>query len=261
MSGPVLKPLSLGETLDVAFGLYRNLFLTLLIITVVTRALPLVLSVYIESAGGALVHLGLYFATLLLNAVLGAIAAAASTFVIAENYMGRRLEAGEAFGRASPFVGRLIMLALLSGLVIGVGFILLIIPGLILMAGLLLGTPALVLEGLPSATRAMGRSWNLTRGHRWRVLGALVVVGVLLLLPFIAAGGLAASSVSLDSDVSGPISTTLLVAVTGAALLQTLIYPLFYCVLTVLYYDLRVRKEAYDLEVLAQDLGQEPARA
>lgn len=256
MSGPVLKPLTLGETLDVAFGLYRNLFLTLLIITVITRALPLVLSVYVESAGGAFTHLGLYLFTLLLSAVLGAIAAAASTFVIAENYMGRRLEAGDAFARASPFVGRLIMLALLSGLVVGLGFILLIIPGLILVSGLILGTPALVLEGLPSATTAMARSWSLTRSHRLRVLGALVVVAVLLFLPFIAAGGIAATSLPTEGDLAAPLSSTLLIAVTGAALLQTLIYPLFYCVLTVLYYDLRVRKEAYDLEVLAQDLVQ-----
>jgi hypothetical protein len=253
MSAPVLKPLALGETLDVAFGLYRNLFLTLLIITVVTRAAPLVLSVFIESAGGAVANLSLYLFTLALNAVLGAIAAAASTFVIAENYMGRRLEAGEAFARAGPFVGRLILLALLSGLVIGLGFLLLIVPGLILFTGLILATPALVLEGLPTATKGMGRSWMLTRGHRWRVFGALVVVGVLLILPFLAAGGMAASSLPLG-EPDGSVSPTFLLALTAAALLQTLIYPLFYCVLTVLYYDLRVRKEAYDLEVLAQEL-------
>lgn len=255
MSSPVLKPLSLGETLDIAFGLYRNLFLPLLIITVVTRAVPLVLSVYLESAGGAFTNLSLYFFTLVLNVVLGAIAAAASTFVVAENYMGRRLEAGGAFARATPFVGRLIMLALLSGLLIGLGFVLLIVPGLILLAGLILGTPALVLESLPGATDAMARSWSLTKGHRWRVLGGLVVVGVLLFLPFIAAGSMAATSVPLEGDLTAPMSSRLLIAVTVAALLQTLIYPLFYCVLTVMYYDLRVRKEGYDLEVLAQDLA------
>lgn len=256
MPGPVLRPLSLGEMLDVAFGLYRNLFLPLLIVTVVTQALPLVLSVYVESAGGALANLSLYLFALLISAVLGAIAAAASTFIIAENYMGRRLEAGEAFARSSPFVGRLILLALMSTLVIGVGLVLLIVPGLILVAGLILGTPALVLEGLPTATQAMARSWTLTKGHRLRVLGGLVVVGALLFLPLIAAGGMAATSAPLDDDLMAPRNSGILVALTVAALLQTLIYPLFYCLLTVMYYDLRVRKEAYDLEVLAQDLAQ-----
>ena len=41
----------------------------------------------------------------------------------------------------------------------------------------------------------------------------------------------------------------------AASLIQLLIYPLFYCVLTVAYYDLRVRKEAFDLEVLASGLS------
>jgi hypothetical protein len=36
--------------------------------------------------------------------------------------------------------------------------------------------------------------------------------------------------------------------------LQMLLYPLLYCVLTVAYYDLRVRKEGFDLEVLASTL-------
>jgi hypothetical protein len=35
---------------------------------------------------------------------------------------------------------------------------------------------------------------------------------------------------------------------------QIFVYPLFYCVLTVAYYDLRVRKEGFDLEVLAAAL-------
>jgi hypothetical protein len=39
-----------------------------------------------------------------------------------------------------------------------------------------------------------------------------------------------------------------------AGVLQLFLYPLFYCVLTVSYYDLRVRKEGFDLEVLAQSL-------
>ena len=45
-----------------------------------------------------------------------------------------------------------------------------------------------------------------------------------------------------------------LVGVILAGVVQLFLYPLFYCVLTVVYYDLRVRKEGFDLEVLAQTL-------
>lgn len=254
MAGPVLRPLSLGEILDVAFGLYRNLFLALLLVTLVTGAVPMALSVYIEAAGGILAQPSLYFLNLLLNAVLGAIAAAASTFIVSESYMGGRLTAGEAFSRAAPFAGRLIMLGIMTSFVVVLGFFLLIIPGLILLSGLALATPAMVIESLPSSTGAMGRSWSLTRDHRGKILSAIFVVGLLMYLPFLALGGIVAASVGEGGPEQG--NTAVFLAMTaGAALLSSLVWPLFYCVLTVAYYDLRVRKEAFDLEVLASGLA------
>ncbi|MBK7715897.1 MAG: hypothetical protein IPI38_10795 [Gemmatimonadetes bacterium] len=254
MTPPVLRPLSLGEILDVAFGLYRSLFLPLLVVTLVTSALPVVLSVYIESAGGALLNLPMYFLNLLLNAVLGAIASAAATFVVSDSYMGRAISARDAFARATPFIGRLIVLGVLMSLVIGIGLVCVIIPGVILFTGLALSTPALVIEGLPSANAAMGRSWALTRGFRGKLFWVLVTVLVLILLPTIALGGFAAASgdATLLEPTVSPATLGWLVA---ASLIQLLIYPLFYCVLTVAYYDLRVRKEAFDLEVLASGLS------
>ncbi len=254
MTPPVLRPLTLGEILDVAFGLYRTLFQPLLVVTIVTSAAPVVLSVYVESAGGALLHLPLYFLNLMLNAVLGAIASAAATFVVSDSYMGRPISARDAFARATPFISRLIVLGVLLSLVIGLGLICLIIPGVILFTGLALSTPALVIEGLPSANAAMGRSWALTRGFRGKLFWALLTVLVLILLPTIALGGFAAASgdATLLAPTMSPAALAWLVA---ASLIQLLIYPLFYCVLTVAYYDLRVRKEAFDLEVLASGLS------
>lgn len=254
MSQPVLRPLTLGEILDVAFGLYRSLFVPLLVVTLATSALPLALSVYIEASGGALLNLPLYFGNLLLNVVLGAIASAAATFVVSENYMGRSLSAGGAFARATPYIGRLVMLGLLMGLVVGLGFLLLIIPGIILFTGLALSTPAMVIEGLDAPTTAMGRSWALTRGHRAKIFGALFTVLILILLPMIALGGFAAAAG--DAALLSPQASVMaLVWLAAASLVQMMIYPLFYCVLTVAYYDLRVRKEAFDLEVLAAGLA------
>lgn len=253
MSGPVLRPLRLGEILDVSFGLYRSLFLPLLVVTLVTRALPLAVSAYVESAGGMVANLPLYLGSLILDMVLGAIATAASTFIVSESYMGRRLTASEAFSRAGPFIGRLIGLGILTSFVIVLGFMLLIIPGVILTCGLALSTPAMVIESQASATAAMGRSWALTRGYRTKIFVALVVVGFLMYLPFLALGGIAA--VTLGSEPGAGGMTGFLGLTSLAAVLSSLIWPLFYCVLTVCYYDLRVRKEAFDLEVLAAGLA------
>jgi uncharacterized protein UPF0259 len=249
----ILRPLSLGEVLDASFGLYRRLFAPLLLVTVATRALPIALEVYIEGAGGAPANPELWLTNLTLSAILGALASGASTFVVSEECLGRRLSAGDALRRTVPFIGPLIMLALLTTLIIGLGVLLFIIPGLILLSGLLLGTPAMVLEGLGSVA-AMGRSWNLTRGHRRKVFNAILAVGLLLFLPGMALGvygaiALGTSSVEGGQGWGGYLGLTIVVY-----LLSTLIYPLLYCVMTVSYYDLRVRKEGFDLEVLAAEL-------
>lgn len=254
MTGPVLRPLSMGEILDVSFGMYRGLFTPLLMVTLATQAVPLVLSIYVQSAGGMLTQPLVYFLSVILSVVLSALAQAASTFIVSENYMGRRITAQEAFRRSVPFIGRLIALALLTGFVVGLGFLLLVIPGCILVSGLILASPALVIEGIGNATDAMGRAWALSRGYRFKIFGCLVVTLILVLLPVMALGGFAA--ITANPDLVGRSSSPMAIFwLTAASALQVLIYPLVYCVLTVAYYDLRVRKEAFDLEVLAAGLS------
>ena len=255
MTAPALRPLSLGEVLDVSFGLYRSLFLPLLLVTLITQTFPLVVSVYIQAAGGPMEHLVLWIVTAFASLVLSAIATAACTVLISENYLGRSSTAGAALTRAVPFVGRLTSLTLLFSFIIAIGTVLLIVPGVILFVGLILATPAMVLEGIGAATDALGRSWSLTRGFRGKIFGALIAVFVLILLPSVALGTfLAVSNPTTPEAVLATSSPTSLAIQALISLLQVLITPLFYCLVTVMYYDLRVRKEAFDLEVLASSL-------
>ena len=251
MQQPQLEPLSVGKLLDVAFGLYRALFVPLLVVTLVTAAVPLAISLYIEAAGGMYGHLPLTFGNLLLNMVLGSIGTAAATLIVAESYLGRALSAGEAFRRAAPFLGRIIGAAVMSTLLMGLGFMLLLIPGIIVAVGLSVTTPALVVEDIDAASIAMSRSWSLTSGHRWRIFSALGAVLFLMYIPVVALGGFAATRLTPGGLPGGEELATNAVA----SLLVALVQPLFYCVLTVVYYDLRVRKEAYDLELRAAGMG------
>jgi hypothetical protein len=256
MTPPVLRPLSLGEILDVAFGLYRTLFVPLLLVAVVAQGVPMLLSIYSNASGLQGVSLGMTVTVMLLSVIGGALASAGSTFILSEAYMGRSITAGVALSRAMPYLGRVIVLSLLTSLLFFLGLILLIIPGVILICGLVLATPALVIESRPHATDAMGRSWALTRGHRWKIFGALLVTGILIALPTMALGVFAAvKSVDVQTQ-QGVISSVGILWVTVTQLLQVMLYPLLYCTLTVAYYDLRVRKEAFDLEVLAGGLAQ-----
>jgi hypothetical protein len=241
---PALRPLSIGEVLDVSFGLYRSLFAPLLTVAAVCQLLPMAMAVYIGATGEALVNLPMTFFYWALAVVMSSLGVAASTFIVSDAYLGRETTATVALGRAVSLLGRLIVISLLTSLLIGIGLVLLIVPGVILLAGLILSTVTAVLEGTPTATGAMGRSWELTRGFRGKVLLTMVVAFLFLVVPSFAIGGLATLLGASDS----------LVVLVLEALLQVLIYPFVYVVMTVLYYDLRVRKEGFDLELLATAL-------
>ena len=242
MTAPVLRPLSLGELLDVSFALYRQLFGSLIIVGLVTGALPLVIDVYIEQIGGPTAAPTLWLMNLVLSLVLGAIGVGASTLIVSDSYLGERPHAGAALGRVVPFVGRIIALTFLTGCVVFLGLLLLVIPGIIIACGLALSATSLVLENLSGPIGAMQRSWFLTRGHRGKLFLALLVSLLLLTIPAV---GLGAVSAFLGMEVLFTIASVVL---------GVLISPFIYVTVTVLYYDLRVRKEGFDLEMLSEHL-------
>jgi uncharacterized membrane protein len=252
MALPALRPLSMGEILDVSFQLYRRHFAALATVALICSGLPVLLSLFIEASGGMLQHVWLTLAYYGVFVVLSAVATAATVFIVSESYLGRPLSAAEALSRAAPLLWRVIGCSILTGLLVMVGLILFIIPGFIVISGVILAYPVLVLEPGTTASGALSRSWALTRGSRWRIFGMLVTLFLLLYIPVIALTTLAA--LVLPAAAPGAGITSGLAAVVLAGVLQLFLYPLFYCVLTVSYYDLRVRKEGFDLEVLAQTL-------
>lgn len=255
MTLPTLRPLSVGEILDVSFSLYRRHFGPLVMVALICSGVPFLLSVFLESAGGLLANPLLALLYYAFFAVLSSLATAATVYIVSESYLGRPLGAGPALVRSLPLLWRLILCSLLLALVVGIGLVLLFIPGAILACGLLLAFPALVLEPGSSATGALARSWDLTRGSRWRMFGLIVTMVILFYVPFAALGGIAALVLPRADIGAGNLAVGIgLTTVVVAGVVQLFIYPLFYCVITVAYYDLRVRKEGFDLEVLASTL-------
>jgi hypothetical protein len=252
MAPPALRPLSVGEILDVSFQLYRRHFAPLATVAVICSGLPVLLNLFIQASGGMQQHLWLTLVYYAVMVVLSAIATAATVFIVSESYLGRRLDAAGALGRATPFLGRIIACSIFTGVLVMAGFLLFIIPGFIVLCGVCVAFPALVLEPGTTANGALSRSWALTRGSRWRMFGLGVTLVLLLYIPLTALTALAAiflANGSPDSGLSAGLASLVV-----AAVIQLFLYPLVYCVLTVAYYDLRVRKEGFDLEVLAQTL-------
>ena len=278
-----LRSLSAGEVLDHSFTLFRRLFVPLVLIQVVCSGVPLLLSVFMETRGEPAPVL--FIVTYALAFVLGSLASAATAYLISERYLGQSLSAGDALRRAAPRIGAVMVLSLGLGLVVMlaalpsllaigagaafagvalqgggtapagggvalvlVGIALLVLP-LLVFSGLSVATTTLVLEHT-GAGRAMSRSWYLTKGYRLRIVGLLFVVLIVVLIPMLAIGGLAGAFSAAEPT---PAQNAVVAALSGV--ISVLVTPLLYCVITLLYYDLRVRKEAFDLEVLATTLA------
>jgi hypothetical protein len=97
------------------------------------------------------------------------------------------LSVSETFARVWPRLGAIIVAGILLGLAIGIGLVLLIIPGLYLLTIWIAVIPALVLENR-GIIESFGRSRELVRGNGWNVFGVIVLTILLLIAIFIVVG-------------------------------------------------------------------------
>ena len=134
---------------------------------------------------------------------------------------GRRdASAGQLLRAVSPVLGKLILVAIVAGIGILIGFILIVIPGLILATIWSVAAPVVVLER-PGGLRALGRSRELVRGNGWSVFAVILLLVVLvgvLALGIEAAGGAAGTAVGLVVRVVVGILTAPISALAAAVL-------------------------------------------
>ena len=82
---------------------------------------------------------------------------------------------------AATVIGPLLMAGILAGIAIGIGLLLLIVPGLFLLTIWAVLAPVIVIERR-DAMGAFGRSRELVRGNGWQVFGVIVVLFLLQFL-------------------------------------------------------------------------------
>jgi glycerophosphoryl diester phosphodiesterase family protein len=259
-----LRPMSLGELLDRSFFLYRKYFA--LFVGIV--ALPHLATLAFQLVGVAL-HPGTtamrFTATSLVWALggfviyLGAVAASqgATVMAVSRVHLGHDTSVSESFDAIKGRIAYLALIMIGVGIGIGIGLILLIIPGIILALMWALTIPVAVLEdkGLRDAT---SRSAELTKGSRGRIfmiyflyLVLLYIVIILWEMPMLAGIGLfshghrVVTAVPIWTQVAFPVCTFLS---------QCLVGPLLTIALSLVYYDQRVRKEAFDLQLMMSTL-------
>jgi len=146
--------------------------------------------------------------------------------LVADVQDGRRdATVGQLLQAATPVIGQLILVGIIAGIGILIGFILIIIPGLILITIWSVAAPVVVLER-PGAFRALGRSRELVRGNGWQVFGVIVVlvIGVRILAAIIEAIG--------NAGGTG-------VGIVVQVIVEILLAPLSALAASVLYFELR----------------------
>ena len=284
---PALRPLGIGDVVDRVFGMYRARPVLFLVVSAIPYLILAILLAVLgvgfagSFAGGlgatpdasdldpALVSAALTFGLsfVLIAIVVFSVQSAALVHAASERYHGRETTIGESLRvglRASLrliIAGFLVFLILILGptaVVVAAALtqqaLILVVAGLaavflffFLITSWMLVPVVATIEGA-GPVQALVRSWRLATGSRWRVLGLLALLVVLQGVISVLFG-----FVFLSAFIADPLVRTILQQ--AANLVASVAWaPVQWGTFTVLYYDTRVRREAYDLSLAAEAL-------
>ncbi|HEY8121529.1 MAG TPA: hypothetical protein VII78_09445 [Myxococcota bacterium] len=242
-----IRAMSLGEIVDTSFRITRNHFVPLVgMSAVIYVPFTLVLAgwqmqLQAQAAAGAQMNvgamLGSLVAVVLTFSLVMPIVSAAVSHAIGEAYLGREVNIAGSLREALRIVLPLVGTGILSALILIVATFLLVIPGIWFGLGIMVLYPINVMERVFGMT-SIRRSLDLMKDNRGR--------GVLLYLLIVIISAVLGGVFGLIGVISpwvGALVQGVASAVTGAFMGAVMI---------VFYFDLRCRKEAFDVEHLAR---------
>lgn len=234
-----IPPRDLGQLINETFSVYRRAVGPFFAIAFIPE-LPNFLTIAVDGLTEGFLSL--------LSILLGIVSTGATIVCAGRVLTGQSADIVLCYSRALNFVAHLFFASLLIFLSLAGSVILaLLIVGILLFFYLVVvwvfTLEAIIFEGM-SAVDALRRSRDLVRGSWWRLFG-IGIVYVLLGLALLIPGGIAVV-------IFGAVSPALATVVLG--LVGALITPIFSIGSVLVYVDLRVRKEGYNLDTLASDL-------
>jgi Membrane domain of glycerophosphoryl diester phosphodiesterase len=227
----------IGDVLSKTATLLSRNFLVFFVVALVA-ALPRLLWVGAEAQTAANFPWGRFLGGIGLFLILNTLAQAVILYGAFQAMRGRPVNLGECLkvglSRFFPIVGLIIC----AYLAIWIGLMLLIVPGIILGVMWYVSTPVCVVEQ-KGPLASLGRSSELTKGHRWKIFG-------MVLLLIIVAGIVGA----IIGALLGLTGSTVLIAL--GTLVWNGVWGAFYAIFGVVtYHDLRVAKEGVDVHEIA----------
>lgn len=267
--GPALAPKELGDFLEESLAVYRGNFGPFILIALIAHIPVLILTLV---SGGdaqsaepaetvevaeAIADLGtVLIATVVLVAgYFSTVLSAASVAAVGQHYVDGRIDAGYCLRRAWYRIASLSVAYVVFALaMVGAGVLMFVLIGIPLLFYLLVVwfffVECIVLER-KKPMDSLWRSRDLVQGNFWRVF----LIGLVYTLLAVCVTLVAGLADMLLSQISPILSSVFLAAVSA------LITPFLWIGRTLVYYDLRVRKEQYTVDDLASDMGLSPPPA
>ena len=214
--------LDVGAVIRRVFDIYVDQYPVLLPASAVVFVITGLVSALLVAAAP-----GLALLALLLSLIAGTLFTGMVVELVSDIQDGRRdHSAGELLRAATPVLGQLILVGIVAGIGIVIGFVLVIVPGLILITIWSVAAPVVVLERPSGVFAALSRSRELVRGNGWQVFGVIFVLFFLVII--------VSSAIQIGADSAG----------TGAGIVARVIVgiltgPISALAAAVLYFDLR----------------------
>ena len=250
-----LRPLGVGESIDATLSLARRRFGPMLMVALVMGVIPFALSLIggcrVDTAQmaqpvvcGTLGWIGnaLFWVATVVAAVAATRVAAGGYADVAPDWRG-----AARYGLQNIFP--ILAATIVFGVMMVVGFALVVVPGIILLISFGFYDAALMIERT-GPMQSLGRSWRLVSGERWRIFLAGLVLLIIMIIVFGIIGLALYFLLSGLLGASGDFAAYLSRQITNLLSL-----PLLASFSTVIYLDLRVRKEHLDKEGLAAQLS------
>lgn len=256
-SMPRFEAMTIGALLDRAVRLYANNFALLLGITAVAYV-PFYLIMLVfqssmsfnpndENAGWAAI---LYFIVFMVlwTSIAFPIAGGAATYAISERYLGNHVAINAALRRGLANFWSVAMAQITVSIRVLIGLMLLIVPGVLWLLSYSLVVPTILVEG-QKAVPSLRRSRELMKGYRGKAFAIMVVMILLEGIWAIGISSVTRSIFSTDST-SGAVMNSAI-----SNLLSIFLAPLGIVATILLYYDMRIRKEGFDLDMLSRAIA------
>ncbi|MGB3624659.1 MAG: glycerophosphoryl diester phosphodiesterase membrane domain-containing protein [Henriciella sp.] len=253
------KALDIGYVIETTIKVIRERLTELLLLAVIFIAVPqIVLSFLLSAMFDTAVQTGSIMPNFSFSLLIGTIVAAllpilmqaAAVFTTVEALTGRPSDVGRSVGVALAVFLPLLGLSILMGIGLSIGFMLLFIPGLILLTYWAVTVPSFVIEDT-GIIGAFERSAELTKGQRWRIFGLMVLVWVVYMIigalfSVLSLGNVTAPTSTQPFSLIGVIFNTLI------AMISAIVSSVG---VAVLYVHLRDLKEGTSPERISDVFG------